>query len=224
MEFRLGQKILLEPLAEVSPRYESRIADVGEYELFVEPLYDLSRRTFRPFVPEGTGFLAFVSGGDGAAYRFSTHVLGVRRDQIWLVALRRPRAEELVRVQRRGYLRVPVLLDLRVRRNEGEEFFAISRDISAGGISFYLSPENLLVPGERITVSFSLRLASGERRDFQPEGEVVRVFEESAAPPRTAAAVRFLRLSPEEERFLVRYSFERQRELKEKGYPESSGK
>ncbi|RKQ85640.1 flagellar brake protein [Brockia lithotrophica] len=222
MEFRLGQKILLESFQELGPRYETRIADVAEAALYVEPLYDLSRRTFRSFVPEGTEFVAFVSGGDGAAYRFPTRVLGVRRDQIWLVALRRPRDEELVRVQRRGYLRVPVLLDLRVRRNEGEEFPAVSRDISAGGISFYLPPGILLSLGERIAVNFSLRLASGERRDFSPEGEVVRVFEDSGMPPRTAAAVRFLRLSPEEERFLVRYSFERQRELKAKGFPEIS--
>jgi len=217
MDLRLGQKIILEAFADADSRYESRIADIGKEEFFVEPLYDPAQRTFRMHVLTGTKFLAFVIGANGSAYRFSTQVLGMRRDRIWLVSLRLPRRKEFERVQRRGYLRVPVHIDLRIQRRGGEEFATTSRDISAGGISFLLPPEVVLLPGEQLTIAFSLPLLKGGRRDFQLTGELVRVFFDPEHSSHLVAAVRFLDLSSEEERFLVRYSFERQWELREKG-------
>ncbi|MBE3577414.1 MAG: PilZ domain-containing protein [Limnochordales bacterium] len=122
----------------------------------------------------------------------------------WVVA----RPARWQRGQRR-YFRLPITLPFLWSRigRAGAWESAVTRDLSAGGLSFVASVEQDIKLGERVAI----RLALGDEV-LELQGEVVRLSAEGTAETgageRLIVGIRFVEVSPRTEERLVRYIFQ----------------
>jgi len=199
------------------------VARRGEPEFYPALIQDVAGDAICITVPYLHGIPLILVPGDwvdvrviecDATYHFTSMVLGRRRDKIPLYALSVP--GEVKRVQRRHFVRLETLLEVRYAPlvdGDGEPVFRIARAIDISGGGMRLVTDQPLDVGDRLLLRFTLDL--GERQlDFETLGRVVRRDEQEAAPVKTRYryGIEFLGLSMHEQDQIVRYIFRRMAE------------
>ncbi|MBE3596156.1 MAG: PilZ domain-containing protein [Hydrogenibacillus sp.] len=217
MQLTIGQAITLEDPERPEAAYQSRIADYDESSLWIELPLDVREGRIIHHWPRGRTLNVFFVDALGVAYRFRTTVFGTERRGIPLVRLYRPDPEAIERTQRRSHLRVPALLPLAVVDLSGRRFVLRTHDISAGGLSFIVPKGMRLLRGDALKLYVALAFRNGDTRQVIAAGEVVRLWNDDAKPEVLFASVKFTELTPSDEQLLVRFAFDRQLQLKEKG-------
>ncbi len=217
----------------VNQRLQLRVAVGGDgrRQSLASRVEDVNRQAIVVAHPTAEGALVDLPRGtpvevayadDAALYRFVTRVRGRILRPAPQLELERP--EQVVRIQRREFVRLALSLPVRLRvlALPGEEAAAEeglachhgrTRDVSAGGAHVLTS-----APLPRGTiVELEVELRPGEC--FLALGEVVR---REPAPPElgpdvVALGVNFLGLELKEQHYLVNFVFQQQRELRKKG-------
>jgi c-di-GMP-binding flagellar brake protein YcgR len=155
----------------------------------------------------------------GAVYFFAATVIGERHDRVTLLLISDP--VFLRREQRRGFVRVPVLLDAEIAHNplprdaSAEEWTTVATaDISGGGVGLFIWNDDVpvwLAMGRRIWVALPIGEGGSSVRVM---GEVVRLEKPEAGPANgVSVGVGFMEISERERARIIRFVFERQREL-----------
>jgi c-di-GMP-binding flagellar brake protein YcgR len=215
----IGDTLILESM-DGKEVHEYRCKVVEIFPNYVHIDYPVNKKTGKTvFLLNGMQFKASFVGKDDCLYLFDTEVTGKVRDPIPMVVLSYPGEEQLVRVQRRQYVRVEAIVDVAVHPLHGEfpPFTTMTTDISAGGAAIVLPEDRSkqLRPGMVVEAWLVLKMKSGDYHYLKLPAKIVRVFQVERSHV-YKASLQFLITNPQERVLLIRYSFDRQLEMRKK--------
>ena len=215
---KIGDSILLEPKNAMQPeKYRSMVVELKEDSVFIDyPVNTSTKRTV--FLLEGTQLKLTYITADGTVFLFDTEVLGRVKSSIPMIRLLKPDKSRHVKIQRREYVRIETKVDVAIHGNkhEFEPFTSFTEDISAGGAAV-LSPKGFSPePGAFLNIWLALPYKSGEFHYLSLHAEVIRLIEKEERLS-NLLTLQFKDISSAERQALIRFCFERQVELRNKG-------
>ncbi|MDP4161850.1 MAG: flagellar brake domain-containing protein [Bacillota bacterium] len=217
---QIGDVLTLEPkYDEHFEKYKCRVVDLKGTDVYID--YPISLKTNRTvFLLDGSQMKAtFVDQDGSSVYLFETEIKGRVKQNIPMLILSYPGKENLVKIQRRQFVRVETGLDIALQPlgNEFAPFTAITDDISAGGTAVLVPLDFKLKVGTLLDSWIVLMLQSGEYHYVKLQCKVVRIipFNET----RNKLSLQFFDISGRERQLLLRICFERQLGMKKKGLP-----
>ncbi len=203
-------------------RGEAQIVDITQTAIFFDvPLTTTSHTLLSLYSKESVRISYFAI--DGALQQFdSTVTRQVVLGTLDALEIPSPRPEEITRIQRRSFVRVPSdfpITFLVPQRTGGVPFLrgkGRSHDISAGGIRFHPETPIAIEPGDAITIQFALPHDTETTPPISAKGVVLRAkpHEALVAP---ILSIRFTEISNAAQQRIVQYAFRRQLELRAKG-------
>lgn len=199
--------------------FKSRITDLTEELASIElPTSESTGRTgvFRP----GTSCLVWYVGEDGSRYEFQSSIVSRESGHIPVLLLQLPKKEEIVRTQRRNYLRIETALDIAVKHQDPMRryhFLARTIDISGGGLSFTCDESYRLREKDVLQVWIALPSKNGQVQHAFAELEVVRQKAPEEKGLHQWISGKFTNISEQDRVKVVRACYERQLELRKKG-------
>lgn len=219
MDIKIGQVLTLEIEDNEGSikRYRTRVQDIDSRYLYIDIPVDLKSGQLHHHWPYDMDVMAIFVDKGGVAYRFPSQVKGRRGGTLPLIMLALPDHETVEKTQRRSYVRVPIALPLALTDQDGNPLGPFKTlDISGGGVAFAAARRFHFHVGQRFTFYLALPFRKGGMRQLAASGEIVRLSD-APNPDMVHVSVRFIDLGDAEEALLVRFAFERQIELKEKG-------
>jgi c-di-GMP-binding flagellar brake protein YcgR len=219
---KIGSTLILEAIdGQTEHKYKCKVAEISPNSIHIN--YPVNMETGKTvFLLNGMQFKASFIGKDQSLYLFETEVTGKIKQPIPLVVLSYPGEQQLIRIQRRQYVRVEANVDVAVHPLHGEfsSFTTITSDISAGGAAIVL-PRKIkgFEPGIRVDAWLVLHMRSGDIHYLNIPSKIVRIFKEKHSPVEKAS-LQFLDMTQQERLLLIRYSFEKQLEQRQNGIDE----
>ena len=214
----IGDVLILEPnYSEGHEKYNCKLVEKIGDKLYIDfPKNMETNRTV--FLMEGTQMKATFIAQDGTVYLFESEVLKRVKTNIPMVVLSYPGKEQLIKIQRRQFVRVETAVDVAVHpTNELEfpPFVSITEDISAGGAAIIIDKQSKVQQNMIIDTWLSLPMQNGEIHYLRLKGKVIRIldFKEN----KSIISVQFIDISAIERQLLLRFSFDRQLALRKKG-------
>jgi c-di-GMP-binding flagellar brake protein YcgR len=211
---KVGDTLILEPIDRQSEhKYKCKVTEIFPNSIHID--YPVNMKTGKTvFLLNGMQFKASFVGKDHSLYLFDTEVTGKVREPIPMVVISYPGEQQLIRIQRRQYVRVDATVDVAIHPLNGEfpPFATITSDISAGGAAIVL-PAGLkgFEPGMTVEAWFVLQMKSGDYHYLNIPSKVVRIFKAEYSAVEKAS-LQFLDMTQQERLLLIRYSFEKQLE------------
>jgi c-di-GMP-binding flagellar brake protein YcgR len=195
-------------------KYVSRIEDLTDNEIVVGiPIVSGS------LVPLPVGIRVDVDViCTDAVYRIHTRILKRVLHPFPLLFL--AKSEDIERVQRRNYARVDVVLDVEMEKlpsgEEGVVFHGVTRNISGGGMLLSIIGDGDLLreikEGDFVEISFKIPIW---KDPIYAVSKVVR--EDIRIGDRKDIAIAFVSINEKDRDRIVKFVFERQRELRRRG-------
>ncbi|MBJ6363499.1 flagellar brake protein [Paenibacillus sp. GCM10012307] len=187
--------------------YKARIADYREQDLLIEvPINEENGKLKKLYL--GDELSAYFLNENGVKHYFNSHVLGFREDVIKLISIRKPDPDQVTKVQRRSFFRVPAELELAVKLPDQTRFLAYTDDVGGGGISFLADGKWQVKEGETLECWMLLSYKNGSLDHSGFVSEVVRV--EKLESGRIQVMCKFAQINDSERQRIIRYCFERQ--------------
>ncbi|AKG35433.1 flagellar brake protein [Paenibacillus durus] len=187
--------------------YRSRITELEDEAFLIEiPMQESSGRLKKLYIGDELS-VYFMSEG-GIKNYFYTHVLGFKEDVIRMVRVHKPAKDEVLKIQRRSFLRVSAELELAVRTAAGIRFLVRTEDIGGGGTSFWTDVSVPLEVGDRLECWLLIPYRNGSNEHAYFEAEVVRMKELDNG--RSVAMLKFVNILDGERQKIIRFCFERQ--------------
>ncbi|WP_064091009.1 flagellar brake protein [Rossellomorea aquimaris] len=210
---KAGMTLQLEPLHnEKFEKYKCRVVELGQNGIYIDyPIHTKTEKTV--FLIDGTQLKASFIYNDQTVLMFETEVLGRKLSKIPMIHIHYPGENELVKIQRRQFVRVDANADISLKFNN-QYHPTITEDISAGGCAAIVNKEMKIEGGTKLTTIIVLPMQNGECHYAEIEGRVIRVWEKDA---RSIASIEFDKLTESQRQLILRYCFERQLELRKKG-------
>lgn len=194
---------------EEAEKYKSRVVDSCEDFVMIDyPTHIETGRT--AFFMDGTQLLVSFTNDLKLSYAFRTEVIGRMNKGIPMLKLSYPGDDQLVKVQRREFVRVEASIDVAVMR-EHDKVQLVAEDISAGGIAINLPDPTIFEEREVVELLIVLPFMNSETKYVQVKGEIVRIWEKSK---RMIASVQFEGIREDDRQRIVRYCFERQLQMR----------
>ena len=212
------------PPLKPNARIEVRIKGYDESPRFATKVEGVSKSGYWIYAPYTDDWRSMIRKGDeievaypyrGAIYHYYSEVIGESGRRVKLLEISEPLF--IRREQRRGFVRVPILLDVQYAPNHGDNGevqweSGVAVDISGGGTCIFLAdPPSWLKCGETLKLVLPIGPDGGP---FKVSAEIVRI-EESDGPeqPGVSVGLSFIGITDREETAIVRFVFDRQREL-----------
>lgn len=213
----IGDQLTLElKYTDKFEKYKCKLVERKGQHLFIDyPINIETKKT--AFFIDGTQIKCSFVSRDGSVYMFESEVIGRIKQNIPMLLLAYPGDQQLVKIQRRQYVRVETPIDVAVHPTnfEFKPFVTVTDDISAGGAAIILQKKMNLVPGMKITSWIVLPLQNGDYHYFKFESKVVRII--PLDEMRNKASLQFNEVSPHERQILLRFCFDRQVAMRKKG-------
>ncbi|PLT34856.1 flagellar brake protein [Bacillus sp. V5-8f] len=217
---KIGDTLLLEPKYSLQPeQYKSMVVEMNENSIFID--YPVNTSTGKvAFLLDGSQLKITITDSNHAIYIFDTEVLGRVKAQIAMIQLARPPKDSLVKIQRRQFVRIETPIDTAVHPEIGQfqPFRAVTDDISAGGAALRIPKQINVGEASIVYVWLAIPLKSGEIHYLKLKSKVIRISESSERFNKLS--VQFMDLSEADRQILIRFIFEKQVELKNKGLME----
>lgn len=214
---KIGDSITLETVnGHKEEIYRCKLAEKNDNALFIDyPVNVKSGKT--AFLLDGTQLKATFVSDDGSVFLFTTEVKGRVKQNIPLMVLSYPGPKQLIKIQRRQYVRIEAAIDAAVQPigREFSPFKAVTEDISAGGASLLVDKDSPLDAGIFIKVLLVLALQNGDYHYLKADAKIVRIIEHNEL--KNKASIEFADLGPSGRQLLLRFCFDRQLALKKKG-------
>lgn len=196
---------------EARQEYKARIADVQPNFMSIEvPLHVGTGKLKRIYV--GDEIEAYYIDEGGVKHYFHTYLIGFKEEAIRLVLIKCPEADQITKMQRRSFFRVPAELEVAVKTEAGARFTALTEDIGGGGISFLCEKHIALRDDERLDCWLLLPYRNKSIEHAHFVGEIVRV--KPLESGRRVVMARFSEITDAERQRIIRYCFERQLEFR----------
>ncbi|WP_040951215.1 flagellar brake protein [Gorillibacterium massiliense] len=191
---------------EAKQEYKARIADdLGDRLALEIPMNEQTGRLKRFYVGDELSTY-FVSDG-GFKNFFTTTVMGYREDGIRQVIVRKPREEEIGRVQRRNFLRMPAELEVSLTTDLKQKVLGVTEDVGGGGISFTCEKNISLDKGRKTEGWLLLPPRNGKPDHVFFKGMVVRAIDTEFSK---SVIMRFTEMADKERQKIIRFCFERE--------------
>lgn len=216
----IGQELFLQidEGNDASTNYKSKVIDMtDEYISIFLPTQQNSghTRVFRP----GTRIEISHFGKDGSKYVFPSVILENINDRIPFVRVSVPAKEEIIRKQRRNFLRVPAYADVALKlvepRDREIHFVTKTEDVSGGGIAIkYPATYDI-----RIDDQFEVWMALPCSKDVLQANfiaKVVRIIDQKK-PGKKLAPLEIINISQKDQQNIMKYCFECEIDLRKKG-------
>jgi c-di-GMP-binding flagellar brake protein YcgR len=215
---KIGDSLLLEPKYSLQPeKYKCKIHEITGNVFYID--YPINLDTNRTvFLTDGTQLKCTYIGSEGNVYIFDTEVLGRKKMELPFVQLRTPAEHQFVKIQRRQYVRIDAAVDVAVHplNFEFRPFTAITADISAGGAAILVPKTTTIKPGSYINVWIVLPLKSGDIYYLKLKSKVIRIVEQEGSNF-NKVSIQFSEISKGDRQLLIRFCFEKQLEMRNKG-------
>jgi c-di-GMP-binding flagellar brake protein YcgR len=218
---QIGDVLTLELMSQEdeleAEKLKCRLVDIKDNAFYID--YPISLRTNRAaFLLDGTQLKVTFVGNDGSSiYLFHSEINGRVKKNIPMLILTYPGDKNLIKIQRRQYVRVETAVDIAIHPLEYEfdPITTITDDISAGGAAVLIPHEMSFKTDMRILAWLVLVMQNGEYHYLKLQSKIVRIlpFNET----RNKISIQFIDVSNQERQLLLRFSFERQLEAKKKG-------
>lgn len=193
--------------------YKSRIADVNANYISMEVPLQV-----------GTGKLKRLYAGDqinahyitegGVKNYFNTVILGFKEEVIRLVLIKPPEADQITKVQRRNFLRVPGELEIAVKATEQIMFTAMTDDVGGGGVSFICESRIPIKTNDMLNCWLLVPYRNGTIEHANFKGEIVRIKQLESG--KLIVMVQFTEIVDMERQRIIRYCFERQLDFRKR--------
>jgi c-di-GMP-binding flagellar brake protein YcgR len=198
-------------------KYKCRLVDRKENEFYID--YPLSLDTNKTvFLLDGTQLNASFVGPDGTSvFLFETEIKGRIKKNIPMLIISYPGNENLIKIQRRQYVRIETAVDIAIHPLDFEfpPFTAITDDISAGGTSFLIPIDSGVKQGMNVQIWIVLVVQNGEYHYMKLQGKIARIIEFNET--RNKVSLQFVDITSQERQLLLRFCFDRQLEIRRKG-------
>lgn len=211
-----GMKLAIGTIIEIdkdftkdSEKYKSKIIDAGMGYVMID--YPTSIKTGKTaFFLDGTQLLISFTDKLKNSYYFKTEVSGRRLKGIPMLKLSYAGDDQLIKIQRREFVRTEVSLDVAARK-DGEYKQLIAEDISAGGLALNLSTVTTFSEGNVLSLLIVLPFMNKETKYIRTKGEVVRILEKSG---RKIASIKFNEINAHDRQRIVRFCFEQELKMR----------
>lgn len=193
-------------------KYRSRVVEIRGSKVYID--YPINMTTDRTvFLLDGMQLKASFTHGESAAFSFETEVRGKVKGNIPMISLLYPGDNELIRIQRRQYVRIETAVDVSIR--SGNHLYqTVTDDVSAGGIAFILRKGIQYDKEQELEIMLVLPMKNGENQYLKSRGKYIRTKSRNGIQIGT---VKFHDLTSLERQLLIRFTFERQLMIKQKG-------
>ncbi|WP_139125064.1 flagellar brake protein [Bacillus solimangrovi] len=207
--FKIGDTFELRNLNNNEQLLKTKIIEIDENNLYIqEPVDPKTNKSV--YLARGDKFEVTYRQPDSAVYMFKSEILMSISGAMPMFVLRKPKKDEIKRVQRRNYVRVDAILDMQFHPLDDEftPFKAYSLNISGGGIAVSLPTNHGLEPNMKAKIQFKLPMAKGNKHEVEVLGQVIRIMKKKNANDK--ASIEFLDLQSVDQRNIIRYTFEQQ--------------
>jgi len=213
MDLKLGTNLLLEPtFSSKAEKYRCKVVDQDNHAIYIN--YPVDPDTNKSIIlTDGTQMKATFVEESKAVYAFPTEVLGRKLGQIPMIKLSIPNYSDIIKIQRRNYVRIEHAVDIAIEFQE-EKYQFITEDISAGGVAVILNTEVNFSAGDEVSITLPLAFNNGDMKYIFAKAKVVRIWDKQDI---TIASLEFTNADDMDKQHIVRYSFERQLLLRKKG-------
>ncbi|MBS4199522.1 flagellar brake domain-containing protein [Bacillus sp. FJAT-49732] len=211
---KVGMDLILETDNQNEEKYKAKIADFDGNKIYISyPLGVKSNKTI--FLRTDTNLYATFVDEESGAYLFKTKIIDRVKNHIPMLVLSFPDEENLLKIQRREFVRIDVAIDVSLHLLESEETFpTITDDFSAGGCAVIL-PQNVNIHrGALGKICIVLPMQSGEYVYLNLDCRIIRSFDKNK---RQLVSIQFLNVNNKEQQQLMRFCFEKQLEFRKRG-------
>lgn len=210
---KLGTTLTLEPIqTDKAEKFRCKAVEFDGSRLYIDyPVHTETERTV--FLIDGTQLKVSFVHNETTVYSFETEVTGRKKSNIPMVCLHYPGEEELVKVQRRQFVRVETAVDAAVITPSGS-YATITTDLSAGGCAVKVHKNHNYAAGMEVEIILVLLMQTGEYHYFNVPGKVVRVWDKGSYK---IASLEFHELKENQQQHILRFCFEKQLSLRNKG-------
>ncbi|MFC5603241.1 flagellar brake protein [Sporosarcina koreensis] len=205
MRLSIGTTLTIDKdFTETGDKYKSKVVDFGEgYVMIDYPAHMESGKT--AFFMDGTQLLiTFVE--NKMSYAFRAEVTGRINRGIPMLKLTYPGDDQLIKIQRREFVRVETAIDVAVDF-EGVFQQFVAEDISAGGIALNIGQDNYLEEAESVRLTIALPFVNDDIKYIRTEAKAVRIWEKEN---RRIASMQFGKIDTTDRQNIIRFCFERQ--------------
>jgi c-di-GMP-binding flagellar brake protein YcgR len=222
---QIGQMIWLSPDTsaddETKKVLKSRIADfTGDAAAIELPIDERTKCIER--AKTGSMWNVWYMGDDGLRHDFRTEVMGFREENIPLLLIKLPELRDIVRTQRRSYVRVPAEVEISVKSQETDpvcHFLARTINVSGGGLAFSCEEKYPLKEKQLVSIWMNLPSRKGTVAHAYSTCEITRI--EKKTDFCQLVSVKFLDISEGDRQKVIRICYERQLELNKRGISDS---
>ncbi|TFE03101.1 flagellar brake protein [Jeotgalibacillus salarius] len=209
---KIGTVLTIEPMhASQNDKYKSRLVEISGGKLYID--YPISISTNKTvFLIDGMQLRISYTDDKNDAFTFETEVKGRKNANIPMIALEEPVDEDVVKIQRRQFVRVNASIDLSIK-TDSLKFVTVTEDISAGGLSFIMKEGMNFHSGDDLELFLVLPMRNGDTQYLKVAGEITRTKQVDRIH---IGMVKFNDLTAIERQLLLRYTFECQLKMKEK--------
>jgi len=215
MKLKVGMTLIIETgFTETTERYKCKVVEIedGSDHFMID--YPIQINTGKTaFFLEGSQLHVNFSESTNAAFAFKTEVAGRIRKNIPMIKLSYPGDHQLIKIQRREYVRVETPVDVSVNFH-GDVTQFIAEDISAGGLAIQLNRTVHFREHDQLMLLIVLPFANGDMKYVKTEATVIRIWEKS---DRSIASLQYDVLDDTDRQYIVRFCFERQLLNRKKG-------
>ncbi|PGT87152.1 flagellar brake protein [Bacillus sp. AFS040349] len=213
---KIGDVISLETKGAKLERLKCKLVEKKGNKLYID--YPINQETGRSaFLMLGTQLVAsFVS--NESVFRFQTEVTGRIKENIPMISLTYPGDDQLIKIQRRQFVRIDANLDVAIHslHNEFQPFTAVTADISAGGTALLLPKSNILKEKQEIDIWFSLPFQNEGIEYIKVKGKIIR-FIPADHDLFVKAPIEFQNIDEDTRQVLIRFCFNQQILIRRKG-------
>jgi len=198
---------------------KARVADLTSNTFTIEIPINEKTGNLEP-LPEGAVIMVWYQDEALGQYSFITKVIGIKKEKVPFLILEMPNKNQIERIQRRGYLRVPVKVEASYKLISHEEIdwnIVHVIDLSGGGLQFILPTPNLAKKGEEIECWLILPFKNGSIEHIKFLGEIVRAIKPNEESQVYWVSVKFTNIKEAMRAKIIRFVYERQVQLRNKG-------
>ena len=210
---KIGTVLTLEPVhGDKAEKYKCKVVEFTDSKLYIDyPIHMETEKTV--FLIDGTQLKGSFVFNDTTVYSFETEVTGRKKSNIPMICLHYPRPDELVKVQRRQFVRVDTSVDAAIITPKAS-YPTITMDLSAGGCAVKLLKNQSYEAGMEVEIILVLPMQTGEYNYLNVPGKVIRVWDKGTGK---IASLEFTELKELQQQNILRFCFEKQLALRNKG-------
>ncbi|WP_188206033.1 flagellar brake protein [Alkalibacillus aidingensis] len=215
--FSVGMKLTIETFIdnEVKETFQATIVDLTKKKIFMD--FPINQDTGRTgYFLEGSQIrVSFIS--KGVVYRFQTEIKGRKKLTIPVLEIPYPKKDELIKIQRRKFVRIDKSLDIAIYSLERDIEPLISRtiDISGGGVAVRADTCQF-EQGEELDIMIVLPVEINHYAYLSMKGEVISYTVIDGLETTYKLSIKFKSIKEETQEKIIKYCFDEQLERRRK--------